>query len=123
MRSEKTKNAEEQAEADTEKKFLALTKDYEKKLTELKNSKEKEKVDLIFLDIKMPGISGITLAKALKDDLAGLRSIRVARSRIIIAIKGSTVEVVAFGPRKDIYQRVATELRGALPASPKRSET
>ncbi len=53
-------------------------------------------------------------AKALKDDLAGLRSFRVARSRIIFQIKGSKVEIVAFGPRKDIYQRVAAELRGAL---------
>ncbi len=30
---------------------------------------EKERIDLIFLDIKMPGISGITLAKALKDEV------------------------------------------------------
>ncbi len=52
-------------------------------------------------------------AKALKDDLAGLRSFRVARSRITLQIKGSKVVVVAFGPRKDIYQRVAAELRGA----------
>ena len=61
-------------------------------------------------------------AKALKDDLAGLRSFRVARSRIILQIKGSRVEIVAFGPRKDIYQRVATELRGALRSSRKSSE-
>jgi mRNA-degrading endonuclease RelE of RelBE toxin-antitoxin system len=53
-------------------------------------------------------------AKTLKDDLAGLRSYRLARSRIILQIKGSTVEIVAFGPRKDIYQRVAIELRCAL---------
>ena len=62
-------------------------------------------------------------AKALKDDLAGLRSFRVARSRIILQIKGATVEVAAFGPRKDIYQRVATELRGALQSSRKSSES
>ena len=62
-------------------------------------------------------------AKALKDDLAGLRSFRVARSRIILQIKASTVDVVAFGPRKDIYQRVATELRGALGSSGKKSNS
>ena len=61
-------------------------------------------------------------AKALKDDLVGLRSFRVARSRIILQIKASRVEIVAFGPRKDIYQRVATELRGALRSSRKSSE-
>ena len=56
-------------------------------------------------------------AKALKDDLAGLRSFRVMRSRIILRIKGITVEIVAFGPRKDIYQRVATELGRSLQSS------
>ena len=30
---------------------------------------ENESIDLIFLDIKMPGISGITLAKALKGEV------------------------------------------------------
>ncbi len=53
-------------------------------------------------------------AKALRDDLAGLRSFRVVRSRIILRIKGATVEIVAFGPRKDIYQRAASELRTTL---------
>ena len=53
-------------------------------------------------------------AKALRDDLAGLRSFRVVRSRIILRIKGSTVEIIAFGPRKDIYQRAASELRTTL---------
>ncbi len=62
-------------------------------------------------------------AKALKDDLIGLRSFRVARSRIILQIKGATVEIVAFGPRKDIYQRVATELRGAVRSSKKNLES
>jgi mRNA-degrading endonuclease RelE of RelBE toxin-antitoxin system len=53
-------------------------------------------------------------AKALKDDLAGLRSFRVAQSRIILQIKVFRVEIVAFGPRKDIYHRVATELRSTV---------
>ena len=62
-------------------------------------------------------------AKALKDDLVGLRSYRLARSRIILQIKPPTVEIVAFGPRKDIYQRVATELRSALRSSEKKTNS
>lgn len=53
-------------------------------------------------------------AKELKDDLAGLRSYRVARSRVIYRITGSTVQIVALGPRADIYERAATELSKAL---------
>ena len=49
-------------------------------------------------------------AKELRDDLEGLRSFRVARSRLILRIKGRTIEIVAFGPRKDIYERAAQEL-------------
>ena len=52
-------------------------------------------------------------AKALKDELAGLRSFRVVRSRLILRIKGATVEIVAFGPRKDIYERAAQALSAA----------
>lgn len=62
-------------------------------------------------------------ANALKDDLIGLRSFRVTRSRIILRIKGSAVEIVAFGPRKDIYERVATELRGALRSPRKKTKS
>jgi mRNA interferase RelE/StbE len=42
--------------------------------------------------------------RALRDDLAGLRSLRVGRFRIIyrIAPKG-LIELVAFGPRRTIY--------------------
>jgi len=50
-------------------------------------------------------------AKALKDDLQGLRSFRITSSRVILRIDGSKVEVVAFGPRRNIYERAATELR------------
>lgn len=61
-------------------------------------------------------------AKALRDDLAGLRSFRVARSRIILRIRGSTVEIVAFGPRKNIYERTARELRAKVRSSIKGSK-
>jgi mRNA-degrading endonuclease RelE of RelBE toxin-antitoxin system len=53
-------------------------------------------------------------AKELREELAGLRSYRIARARLIYHIRGSVVEVVAFGPRADIYQRAAVELSKAL---------
>jgi mRNA-degrading endonuclease RelE of RelBE toxin-antitoxin system len=53
-------------------------------------------------------------AKELKDELVGLRSYRVARARLIYGIEGSRIEVVAFGPRADIYERAAAELSLAL---------
>ena len=53
-------------------------------------------------------------AKELKDDLAGLRSYRVARSRVIYRITGSTVQIVALGPRAHIYERAAVELSKTL---------
>jgi mRNA-degrading endonuclease RelE of RelBE toxin-antitoxin system len=60
-------------------------------------------------------------AKPLKDELAGLRSFRVMRSRIILRIKGKSVEIVAFGPRKDVYHRAATELRSVMKSTQERS--
>lgn len=54
------------------------------------------------------------LGKDPKEELAGLRSYRIARGRLIYRTKGSIVEVVAFGPRADIYERAAAELSRAL---------
>ena len=42
--------------------------------------------------------------KALRDDLAGLRSFRVSRFRIIYRISGRTIEIIAVGPRERIYE-------------------
>ncbi|MFQ5900503.1 MAG: type II toxin-antitoxin system RelE/ParE family toxin [Thermodesulfobacteriota bacterium] len=43
--------------------------------------------------------------KALKDELAGLRSFRVSRFRIVYRISQKReIEVVAIGPRKRIYE-------------------
>ncbi len=53
-------------------------------------------------------------AKELRDELTGLRSYRVARARLIYRIEGSRIEIVAFGPRADIYERAAAELSLAL---------
>ena len=53
-------------------------------------------------------------AKELRDELAGLRCYRIARSRVIYRIVGSTVQIVALGPRADIYERAAAELSKTL---------
>ena len=58
-------------------------------------------------------------AKELKEELAGLRSYRIGRSRLILRIGGTVVEVVAFGPRSDIYERAAVELSTSLRKSGK----
>src|SRR5215813_5639720 len=52
--------------------------------------------------------------KELKEELTGLRSYRIGRTRLILRIIGAVVEVVAFGPRSDIYQRAAIELSARL---------
>jgi len=42
--------------------------------------------------------------KALKDDLAGLRSFRVSRFRVIYRVRDNIVEIIAIGPRERIYE-------------------
>jgi mRNA interferase RelE/StbE len=42
--------------------------------------------------------------KALKEELEGLRSFRIGKFRIIYRTAGRTVEIVAVGPRRIIYQ-------------------
>jgi mRNA-degrading endonuclease RelE of RelBE toxin-antitoxin system len=49
-------------------------------------------------------------AKELKNDLVGLRSYRLGNARIIFRLTGQSVEIIAFGPRRDVYERVASEL-------------
>ena len=53
-------------------------------------------------------------AKELSDELVGLRSYRVARFRVIYRVRGSTVQIIALGPRADIYERAAAELSKTL---------
>ena len=52
--------------------------------------------------------------KELRDELAGLRSYRVARSRVIYRIVGSMIQIVALGPRADVYERAVAELSKTL---------
>jgi mRNA interferase RelE/StbE len=50
--------------------------------------------------------------KALRDDLAGLRSYRVGRIRIIYRIaSGQIIDLVALGPRHAIYEETFRLLR------------
>ena len=42
--------------------------------------------------------------KALKDELAGLRSFRVGTFRVIYRVKRNVVEIVAIGSRERIYE-------------------
>lgn len=42
--------------------------------------------------------------KVLKDGLAGLRSFRVGRLRIIYRVERNIIEIVAVGPRERIYE-------------------
>lgn len=44
------------------------------------------------------------VGKSLRDELTGLKSFRVGRVRIIYRIKSRTIELVAVGPRKKIYE-------------------
>ncbi len=49
--------------------------------------------------------------KSLKDELAGLRSFRVGRFRIIYRIEKKDVEIVAIGPRERIYEETFRSLK------------
>ena len=53
-------------------------------------------------------------AKELSEELTGLRSYGIARFRVIYRIVGSMVQIVALGPRADIYERAAAELSKTL---------
>ena len=53
------------------------------------------------------------VGKPLRDELAGLHSFRTRRFRVIYQIQRHvvTVVVIAVGPRKTVYEELATELR------------
>ncbi|HSB33071.1 MAG TPA: type II toxin-antitoxin system RelE/ParE family toxin, partial [Nitrospirota bacterium] len=52
--------------------------------------------------------------KALKDELAGLRSFRVGRYRVIYRISGGKeLDIVAVGPRERIYEDTYLLIRKA----------
>jgi mRNA interferase RelE/StbE len=59
-------------------------------------------------------ISNPEAGKSLRDELAGLRSFRISRFRIIYRIKGRIIEIVAIGPRERIYQATYQSLKKNL---------
>lgn len=52
--------------------------------------------------------------KALKDELAGLRSFRVSRFRIIYRVQKNVVEIVSIGPRERIYEETFLILKKGI---------
>jgi len=57
-------------------------------------------------------ISDPHAGKALKDELAGLRSFRVSRFRVVYRIADdSIIEIVAIGPRERIYEETLRLLK------------
>ncbi len=49
-------------------------------------------------------LSDPSSGKALKDELAGLRSFRVGSFRILYRVIRNVIEIVAIGPRERIYE-------------------
>lgn len=49
--------------------------------------------------------------KALRDDLAGYFSYRVARFRVIYRLTGQTIEINGLGPRESIHEEAARRIR------------
>jgi len=56
------------------------------------------------------------IGKLLRDELAGLRSCRVSRFRIVYRVAGTTIEIVAVGPRRTIYQETWRRVRKRSPS-------
>jgi mRNA interferase RelE/StbE len=51
------------------------------------------------------------IGKLLRDELAGLRSCRISRFRILYRVVGVVIEIVAVGPRRTIYQETWRRVR------------
>lgn len=58
--------------------------------------------------------------KPLREELAGLWTLRVGRFRIVYRIQDSLLEIVAVGPRESVYQEAALRLSRMkkIPISP-----
>ena len=56
------------------------------------------------------------IGKLLRYQLAGLRSCRVSRFRIVYRVAGTTIEIVAVGPRRTIYQETWRRVRKRSPS-------
>ena len=58
-------------------------------------------------------LSDPSSGKSLRNELAGLQSYRVGSFRIIYRLSGKIIELVAIGPRKQIYDKTYKILRKA----------
>jgi mRNA interferase RelE/StbE len=56
------------------------------------------------------------VGKPLREELAGLRSSRIGRFRIVYRVAGSVIEVAAVGPRRTIYQETWRRVRRQPPS-------
>jgi mRNA interferase RelE/StbE len=57
-------------------------------------------------------LSDPSSGKVLKDELAGLRSFRIGRFRIVYRLaKNRVIEIVAIGPSKHIYEETYRQLK------------
>lgn len=56
------------------------------------------------------------VGKPLRDELAGLRSCRVGRLRIVYRTAGSVIELVTIGPRRTIYEETWRRVRKSYPS-------
>lgn len=56
-------------------------------------------------------IADPSVGKALRDELAGLRSCRIGRFRLVYRVAGSIIEIVAVGPRAFIYEETWRRVR------------
>ena len=56
-------------------------------------------------------LSDPTSGKALRDDLAGLRSFKLGRLRVVYKVSKTEVQVVAIGPRSRIYEETSRLVR------------
>jgi mRNA interferase RelE/StbE len=56
------------------------------------------------------------VGKALREELAGLRSCRVTRFRIVYRVAGTVIEIVAIGPRRTIYEETWRRVRRRSPS-------
>jgi len=59
--------------------------------------------------------------KALRDDLAGLRSFKVGRIRVVYKVSKTEVQVVAIGPRSRIYEETSRLVRQERPSGKRSS--
>jgi mRNA interferase RelE/StbE len=60
-------------------------------------------------------LSDPTSGKALKDDLAGLRSFKLGRIRVVYRASKTEAQVVAIGPRSRIYEETSRLVRRERP--------